>query len=310
MFIRIVLSLLAFIMIQTAASAFDGFRTTLDCSYQEQSEFFTANIGLGLSDQMQQLDAIYAYPTIDGTQLDAKSKIEDGKLKITVFHLDETGAGKQIDQHQINIDNGSIVSSVIAPDAREAFGDCMVRVEEPVPSEGCAFFGSESDFVRGGAFCANQQLADHKDISYGAGNLWTDGAWCTSLKETQPAEISFFYAGYNIFGSAPKAARLMVVNGYDKSDSAFKNNARAKTINVKSGNYFFETYELHDTAELQYLDLGFEVTMSDIVVEIVDTYPGAKYEDLCVSTIGADFEFDPDYPYPGELYAKRLSGGN
>ncbi len=102
----------------------------------------------------------------------------------------------------------------------------------------------------------------------------------------------------------------MVANGYDKSDSAFKNNARAKTIHVKSGNYFFETYELHDTAELQYLDLGFEVTMSDIVVEIVDTYPGAKYDDLCISTIGADYEYDPEYPYPGELFAKRLSGGN
>ncbi len=195
MFNRIVLSLLAFIMLQTAASAFDGFRTTLDCSYQEKSAFFSENIQFGLNEQMQSLDVIYVYPTIPGTQIDAVTEMEPGSLYVNIQHIRSDGSHAQGDYHEINIENGEILSGLIGAPISEAVGTCRVTIEKPSPSEGCAFFGAESDLVRGGAFCANQQLADYKDISYGAGNLWTDGAWCTSLNEPQQRRLAFLTLG-------------------------------------------------------------------------------------------------------------------
>lgn len=170
----------------------------------------------------------------------------------------------------------------------------------------CHEWDLQTTFVTGGKTCVTDSLRPYKSINYGAANLSSDGAWCVEENQGQFPAATLSYFGYGEDRKSPGFARLMVENGYTKSDDAFRKNARAKTVIVSSGNFYQEAFVLQDTADLQYIDLGYEIAPEELQVEIIDTYAGSRFPHVCVSNLSADFEYDPSFKSDYDINATPL----
>lgn len=88
---------------------------------------------------------------------------------------------------------------------------------------------------------------------------------------------------------------VCVVNGYAKSERNWEENGRVKTLLMYVENRPYAYLELEDTLKPQY----FTLSQGDILVtdggeigfrfEIVDVYPGSKYEDTCLTGLALEF---------------------
>ncbi|MFT6658731.1 NADase-type glycan-binding domain-containing protein [Maritalea sp.] len=286
----------------------EQFQTTLNCQYEETNSFFGDTISFSLFQSSKGLSAIYEYPVRDGTQIDAKLASIPGKLSFDILHISDVGT-EQIDRHEVDIKSKQIISSITKGGSSQAAGYCQVSFDLPESDEKCSYWQADTDIARGGRICVSDHLPAYKANTYGATSLMREGAWCDVLEDGQPTKASLTYYGYDIFAGSPTYARLGISNGYDKSDAVFNKNARAKTIIVTSGNFFQEAFVLKDTMVEQYLDFGELLKFEELEVEIIDTYPGSAFEHVCVSSVFADFEYDPEYGdlFEGEIYADKIS---
>ncbi len=84
-----------------------------------------------------------------------------------------------------------------------------------------------------------------------------------------------------------KISSFFILNGYIDFDkqSLFYNNSRAKTIQIldKETNTIIGNYQLPDKVIYQLIYLPKAVKYFQIIS--IDTYPGLKYSDLCISSI-------------------------
>ena len=80
---------------------------------------------------------------------------------------------------------------------------------------------------------------------------------------------------------------ISIVNGYAKSDTAWKTNARVKTMKLYHNEKPIMTLELLDTRLPQEVSFGaISVSARDVVsLEILDVYKGTKYQDTAISEI-------------------------
>jgi hypothetical protein len=170
----------------------------------------------------------------------------------------------------------------------------------------CYKWELQTTYLTGGKICVTDSLPPHKTTTYSAANLSEDGAWCVEQKHGKFPAASLFYFGYGEIRKSPGFARLMVENGDAKSAEDFGRSARAKTVIVSSGNFYQEAFVLQDTADLQYIDLGYEIAPDELQIEIVDTYAGSNLQNVCVSTLSADFEYDPALKSDYDIIAKSL----
>jgi len=243
--------------------------------------------------------------------------IKSGKLQLQVNHFaneaakeaGDTDAIVQVDYHELDEKSGELHSRILKGGSDERSASCKIDFELPESDEKCAYWRSDADLARGGRQCVSNHLAAYKDNTYGANALMRDGAWCGLHSIDKPMKATIAYYGYGIYAQSAAYARLRIGNGYDKNDSVFAKNARAKTIIVSSGNFFQEAYVLKDTMEEQYLDFGENLTFEELEIEVVDTYPGTAFEHVCISSINADFEYDPEFGsyIDNEVFATKIS---
>lgn len=78
---------------------------------------------------------------------------------------------------------------------------------------------------------------------------------------------------------------INIVNGYAKDNSVFGNNCRVKKMKFSFSDGTAFTKNLSDTRDLQNIGFGKVIYTDYIKMTIVDTYPGSKYEDTCISYI-------------------------
>ncbi|MBQ7039673.1 MAG: NINE protein [Clostridia bacterium] len=76
-----------------------------------------------------------------------------------------------------------------------------------------------------------------------------------------------------------------ILNGKQKSEKAFTENARAQMVTVEIDGKSY-TLTLDDTMEIQAFRLDSAKEISEISFIINSAYPGGKWEDLCISEIG------------------------
>jgi hypothetical protein len=83
-----------------------------------------------------------------------------------------------------------------------------------------------------------------------------------------------------------------IVNGYTKNEEVFKANSRVKKLKLTIDDKEEYIIELEDTMNPQLIDIKYEQESSwDKVVpitatfEILEVYPGEKYEDTAITTI-------------------------
>jgi len=128
------------------------------------------------------------------------------------------------------------------------------------------------------------------NISYSPDNLRinnkTDKPWVEGADGFGINEKIFFESGALIRGS------IHISIGYVSYDKPYlyNQNSRPKKINLSVENKFSFEVELKDTPHYQEIKLPSDVYEEDILVlEILDVYPGTKYEDTCINTIVGEF---------------------
>ncbi|WP_375579880.1 Hint domain-containing homing endonuclease [Marivirga tractuosa] len=103
---------------------------------------------------------------------------------------------------------------------------------------------------------------------------------------------------YTFSGANPRITDIIVVNGYVKSESSYKNNSRVKKLKVYLGNQPLATLNLRDTIANQWFSFepigtqnraSFEEMKKlpdwTLTFEIVEVYKGEKYDDTVISEI-------------------------
>lgn len=83
---------------------------------------------------------------------------------------------------------------------------------------------------------------------------------------------------------------IKILNGYAKSYKAWRENARVKRLRVYSNGELVCILELQDSRSLQVFDLEYLLDLkfyspNTITFEILDVYPGTKYQDTVISEI-------------------------
>ena len=79
---------------------------------------------------------------------------------------------------------------------------------------------------------------------------------------------------------------LVFVNGFVNAEKTylFKQNSRAKKIQIKTNSFLFET-ELIDTANYQLVELPKALDDEIIIIKVLSDYKGTKYSDIVISGI-------------------------
>jgi len=153
----------------------------------------------------------------------------------------------------------------------------------------CATLGA-TQFVDGMRYCATSALRGQGGNSYTPDNLF-DGdagtAWCEGVRGDGTGEgVSITIQGGGPF------RRLIVHNGYGKSEAAFYDNSRPRTVEIATdtGVRFQEVLPDHPSGH--YLMLPGPAIYREVRLSILDVYPGRKYADTCIGDILPDFEYE------------------
>lgn len=85
---------------------------------------------------------------------------------------------------------------------------------------------------------------------------------------------------------------ICIINGYAKNEELFKANSRVKKLKLTIDNDVTYIIELEDTYNLQLIDISYSQKPSfeiikpiELTFEILEVYPGEKYEDTVLTTI-------------------------
>lgn len=142
-------------------------------------------------------------------------------------------------------------------------------------------------------FSSTSQLDPSGVATYGPSNIhdfdlrtaWVEGKSGFGISESVSIE---FLLTKQLF-----VTHIEIYNGYCKSESAWKDNSRVKTLALMINGSHIANLHLSDTYKKQRFSIGTiggEVETGELVFtfKILDVYPGYKYEDTAISEINFD----------------------
>lgn len=120
------------------------------------------------------------------------------------------------------------------------------------------------------------------DLSYKT--AWVEGKEDAGIGE---------YIEYHFEPKSPRITAIIIANGYMKSDIAWKNNNRVKSLKFYVNGNFFGILNLTDTKSDQRFELGtfgWNEDGSDLILrfKINEIHPGEKYNDTAITEIYFD----------------------
>ena len=151
----------------------------------------------------------------------------------------------------------------------------------------CAYLGATENFNEI-AYCVSSVLKGR--YTYGPENLFdgkADTAWCEGVPGTGVGEVITL----RIDEGGP-FRRLLIENGYGKSDALFHRNARPRTIELRTDTGLSIRHELEDTPFERVIELPRPDAYEVLQIRVVDVYPGTQYQDLCISSLVIDFDYE------------------
>lgn len=138
---------------------------------------------------------------------------------------------------------------------------------------------------------ATSSLSSQGNNSYSAENIHDfnhRSAWVEGVKGYGVGESVVYEFAYN----SPRIRTVYILNGYVKSESAWKANSRVKKLQVYYNDESIAILELQDSRSLQWFNIGdVEKTGKNptyLQFVILEVYPGAKYQDTVISEIFFD----------------------
>lgn len=140
---------------------------------------------------------------------------------------------------------------------------------------------------------SSSNLKSNGSINYNAENIhdfsyktvWAEGADGYGIGE---------YVEYHFKAQSPRITEIRFANGYVKTDQAWFDNSRVKSIKMYVNGQPFAILNLNDTRAIQYFTLkeplGRNNGENDWVLkfEIIDVYKGDKYKDVVISELSFD----------------------
>ena len=166
---------------------------------------------------------------------------------------------------------------------------CFVE-ENPVLSHfysgNCSWYcGGQIDSVTASSALADSYAAE-KAHDFSIVTAWVEGVEGNGEGE---------YLRYSFPGTCPRITTVLIHNGYVKNWEVWRDNARVKRLLMYYNDEPYAILNLQDTMGLQSFDvgvLGYEDKDSapawSIKFEILEVYPGKKYEDTAITEIYFD----------------------
>lgn len=183
-----------------------------------------------------------------------------------------------------DIDSGKYTSTEI-----DKFEESSVYVDLYSPA--CSWYcGGVIDSIK-----ASSSLAQTNGFTYIAENahdfnhesVWVEGVDGNGIGE---------YIIYQFPSTCPRITGVKILNGYVKNEGLWKANNRIKSLKVYYNNKEYIILDLEDTRCIQYFEIGTVgygpgATDKDswtLRFEILEVYPGEKYDDTVISELYFD----------------------
>lgn len=147
---------------------------------------------------------------------------------------------------------------------------------------------------------ATSSLKSYKGIYYGAENIH-DLDYKTAWVEGIPGYGEGEKVTYHFPPQTPRITKMIVINGYVKSDKVWRENSRVKTLRMFLNDQPYALMHLEDSRNEQYFfvePIGnaeredweklMELPWWSVTFEIIEVYPGEKFDDTAITEIYFD----------------------
>lgn len=168
---------------------------------------------------------------------------------------------------------------------------CSFVVDDPVLSHfysaGCSWYcGGQIDSITASSALSDRYSAE-KAHDFRIVTAWVEGVEGNGEGE---------YIKYAFPGTCPRITTVLIHNGYVKNWDVWRDNGRVKKLLMYYNDKPYVILHLQDTANLQSFDVGIlgheersEASPAwSIKFEILEVYPGEKYEDTAITEIYFD----------------------
>lgn len=155
--------------------------------------------------------------------------------------------------------------------------------------------GMECSWYCGGgnyAIKASSSLSDVEGSIY-AGKSANDLSYKTAWVEGKDGEGIGEYLEYSFKNKSPRIMRIIISNGYIKTEAAWRNNNRVKKLKLYVNGKTYGILQLDDSRDDQVFEVGtfgHNKNGTDLILrfEILEVYKGDKYNDTAITEIYFD----------------------
>ena len=145
---------------------------------------------------------------------------------------------------------------------------------------------------------ASSELSEYNGITYSPGNAhdfnkntaWVEGSSDYGIGEF--IEYLFDFSEMEDYNGTLGVNRILLANGYKKSQQTWENNSRIKRLKVYLNDEPYAILNLIDSFEIQTIEIGeivFPANMeTKLKFEITEVYEGKKYKDTAISLLMFD----------------------
>lgn len=157
-----------------------------------------------------------------------------------------------------------------------------------VIDEGCSWYCGGGNYKIKASSVLNAQGTNSYEAE-AANDLSYKTAWVEGKKGAGIGE----YIEYHFKNNSPRVTSIIISNGYVKSEYAWKNNNRVKQLKLYVNGEIYGVLNLADVKTDQEFAIGTfgrNPDGSDLILkfEILDVYPGSKYNDTAITEIYFD----------------------
>ena len=174
----------------------------------------------------------------------------------------------------------------------EKFGETRSSLYEAVGEECSWYCGGSVNQIVASSFLADQGKNSYSPVN--AHDLSFETAWVEGVAGHGIGE----YLRYTFKPETPRITEIKIANGYVKSPAAWKANSRVKKLKVLVNNKPYAILLLEDSMQEQIFEvepIGYGDRKNflllkrrpahTITFEIMEVYPGSKYQDTVISEI-------------------------